>query len=175
MCDKWKYDFTLCSASLFTSGLDALFDVRKEMNKVSAKWRSIGIALRLDPNILDGIQTKNSGDPQACLSSVVTEWLKRNYNVKRFGEPTWEWLVDAVGDPAGGAHMALAKDIASRHKLKGTSGGYTYKEVRIGGWARDAAVPPPSQLLGRPSPPLLTFTALIYTGTSVVCTATGCK
>ena len=117
-----------CSASLFTSGLDVLFDVRKEMNQVSAKWRSIGVALRLDPNILDGIQTKNSSDPQACLSSVVTEWLKRNYNVERFGEPTWQWLVDAVGDPAGGAHMALAKDIASRHKLKGMSGGYIYKE-----------------------------------------------
>ena len=112
--------FTLRSSSLFTSGLDALFDVRKERNKVSAKWRSIGVALRLDPNILDGIQAKNSGDPQACLSSVVTEWLKKNYNVERFGEPTWQWLVDAVSDPAGGAHMALAREIARRHKLKGT-------------------------------------------------------
>ena len=80
---------------------------------------SIGIALRLDPNILDGIQAKNSGDPSTCLSSVVTEWLKGNYNVKRFGEPTWQWLVDAVSDPAGGAHMALAREIARRHKLRG--------------------------------------------------------
>ena len=31
-------------------------------------------------------------------------------------EPTWQWLVDAVGDPAGGGHMPLAKDIAKRHK-----------------------------------------------------------
>ena len=111
---------TLCSVALFVSGLDALFDVKKALNTVSAKWMSIGIALRLDPNILDGIQTKNSGDPSACLSSVVTEWLKKNYNVQRFGELTWQWLVDVVGDPAGGGHMALARDIARRHKPRGT-------------------------------------------------------
>ena len=97
--------------------------MQKELNQVSAKWRSIGIGLRLDSNILDGIKTKNSGDPQACLSLVVTEWLKGNYNVKRFGEPTWKWLVDVVGDPAGGGHMALARDIARRHKLRGMPSG----------------------------------------------------
>ena len=112
---------TLCSVSLFISGLDALFDVKKALSTVSAKWMSIGIALRLDPNILDGIQIKNSGDPQACLSSMLTEWLIRNYDVKRFGEPTWQWLVDAVGDLAGGGNMALAKDIAMTHKARGMS------------------------------------------------------
>ena len=50
---------------------------------------------------------------------MVTEWLKRNYNVERFGEPTWQWLVDVVGDPAGGAHMALAREIARSYKLEG--------------------------------------------------------
>jgi len=107
----------LYSSSLFTSGLDALFDVQKELYQVTAKWQSIGIALRLDPNILNCIQARNNAEPQACLSSVLTEWLKRNYNVKRFGEPTWQWLVDAVGDPAGGAHMALARDIARRYSM----------------------------------------------------------
>ena len=53
-----------------------------------------------------------------CLSSMVTEWLKRNYNVKKFGEPTWQWLVEAVGDPAGGANTALARKIGRRHKAE---------------------------------------------------------
>ena len=98
-----------------------IFIVKKELNPVSANWYNIGIALRLSPNKLDGIQARNSGDPQACLSSVVTEWLKRNYNVKRFGEPTWRWLVDVVGNPAGGDHTALARDMAWRHKARGLS------------------------------------------------------
>ena len=104
------------------SDLDDLFDVQKELIPVSAKWRSVGIALRLKPNVLDGIETRYSGDPPACLTSTVTEWLNKNYNVKRFGEPTWQALVKAVGDPAGGANMALASDMAMRHKAGGMSG-----------------------------------------------------
>ena len=103
------------------SDLDDLFDVQKELILVSAKWRSIGIALRLKPNILEGIETRYSGDPPACLTSTLTEWLNRNYNVKRFGEPTWQALVKAVGDPAGGANMALARDMARRHQAGGMS------------------------------------------------------
>ena len=105
------------------SDVDYLFDVQSGLNPVSAQWRSIGTALRLKPDILDGIQATNTSDPRHCLGSVVTEWLKKNYNVKRFGEPTWQWLVKAVGDPAGGADMGLAKKIARRHKARGMSSG----------------------------------------------------
>ena len=97
---------------------DDLFDVKCELRPLSANWKNIGIALRLNPNTLNGIQTDNN-DSTACLTSMVTEWLKRNYNVEKFGEPTWQWLVKAVGDPAGGANMALARDISRRHKAAG--------------------------------------------------------
>ena len=93
----------------------------KELNPVSAKWNSIGIALRLKPDILDGIQAGNIGDPRSCLTSVVKEWLKRNYDVRKFPEPTWRSLVEAVSNPAGGANMALARDMAGRHKAGGMS------------------------------------------------------
>ena len=90
-----------------------------ELTPVSANWKNIGIALRLNPNTLDSIQADNNNDSNACLTSVVTEWLKRNYKVEKFGEPSWQWLVKAVGDPGGGANMALARDIARRHKAAG--------------------------------------------------------
>lgn len=110
------------------SGLDDLFDVQRELNTVSAKWRNIGIALRLKPNILDGFSTQYSGDASTCLSSTVAEWLKKNYNVTRFGEPTWQWLAEVVGDPAGGANTALAMDIARKHKA--VSSRYIYRFAR---------------------------------------------
>ena len=47
---------------------------------------------------------------------MVTDWLEKNYNVKKFGPPTWKSLVDAAGHPAGGANMALAEKIAKSHK-----------------------------------------------------------
>ena len=55
---------------------------------------------------------------------MATEWLKRNYKVEKFGEPTWQRLVEAVGNPAGGEDMALARKIAGRHKAGGMSSGY---------------------------------------------------
>ena len=94
---------------------DNLFDVKSELTPVSANWKDIGIALRLSPDTLDRIQAGNSGDPVSCLTSMVTEWLKRNYNVKKFGEPTWQRLVEVVGHPAGGANMGLARRIATKH------------------------------------------------------------
>ena len=105
----------------FTSDLGDLYDVLNELNPVLAKWNSIGIALRLKPDILDVIQACNRGDPRSCLTSVVKEWLKRNYDVRKCCEPTWRWLVKAVGEPAGGANMALARDMAGRHKAGGMS------------------------------------------------------
>ena len=95
-----------------------------ELIPVTAKWLSIGIALRLRTSLLEAIRAGNFGEPSACLNSIVVEWLKRNYNVERFGEPTWQWLVEIVSDPTGGANMALARDIARRHKAEGMSNRY---------------------------------------------------
>jgi len=98
---------------------DDVFDVKTELISVAARWRDVGIALRLKSYTLDSIETKWNNDPCRCLEMMVTEWLKRNYNVEKFGEPTWRKLVEAVDSPAGGANTALARDIASRHKAGG--------------------------------------------------------
>ena len=50
---------------------------------------------------------------------MVTEWLKKNYNVEKYGEPTWQRLVEVVVHPTGGANTALARDIARKHKTGG--------------------------------------------------------
>ena len=99
-------------------------DVKSELIPVSANWRSIGIGLQLQMAILDHIHAENIGKPCDCLTSMATESLKRNYKVEKFGEPTWQWLVKAVGDQAGGEDMALARKIARRHKSRGMSSGF---------------------------------------------------
>ena len=43
-------------------------------------------------------------------------WLRKKYNVQKFGTPTWKRLVKAVSDPAGGENPSLARDITSRHQ-----------------------------------------------------------
>jgi len=102
---------------------DDVFDVKMELIPVAARWRDVGIALRVTSDKLDNIETMWSNNLSRCLELMVTEWLKRNYNVGKFGEPTWQKLVEAVNSPAGGANTALARDIAGRHKAAGTSSG----------------------------------------------------
>ena len=112
-----------------------LFDVQSELIPVSANWKSIGTALQLKPDFLRNIDARYSGDPRACLSWMVMEWLMRNYNVGKFGEPTWQKLVEAVGHPAGGANIALAKKIARRHKAGGTL--CHYENILLPCWMSD--------------------------------------
>ena len=112
--------------TLFTSDYGHLFDVQNELNEAAANWRSIGIALQLKPDFLQSIETRYSSDPRACLTWILMEWLMRNYNVERFGEPTWRQLVEALGHSAGGINVVLARKIARRHKAGGTQTLYTF-------------------------------------------------
>ena len=79
-----------------------------------ARWKHIGLALRLDPSKLDVIEKENK-ELEDCLTKVLTLWLKKTYNTERFGEPSWKLLADAVRDPAGGNNPALALKITKKH------------------------------------------------------------
>ena len=81
---------------------------------MASKWKNIGLALRLTPDSLDTIGTKENVTDR--LSEVLNQWLKKTYNVKLFGEPSWKLLVKAVSDSAGGNDRALAEKIAQRHQ-----------------------------------------------------------
>ena len=92
---------------------DDLPDTIRELTEVAAKWRNIGVLLGIRDSQLETIQ----GDsPPDCLRQMLATWLRRNYNVKRFGEPTWVKLVETVNHSAGGGNPRLAMKIARKHK-----------------------------------------------------------
>ena len=99
-------------------GFDDFFSVQSELSPVATKWKSIGAALRLKSDVLENIAASN-GDPHACMSEMVIEWLKKNYDVRKYGEPTWQRLVEVVVHPSGGANSALARNMARKHKARG--------------------------------------------------------
>ena len=74
-----------------------------------------GRGFRIDSGRLDQIQTDNHGDSEECLSSVLTCWLKRKYDVEMFGEPTWQTVVKVVAHSAAGSNRSLALSIAERY------------------------------------------------------------
>ena len=99
----------------FLIGEDDHFDILTEMMPVASNWKAIGGGLRIESGRLETIQESNSGKPKVCLSEMLTCWLKRNYNVERFGEPTWRAVVKVVAHPAAGDNCALALNIAKQH------------------------------------------------------------
>ena len=45
---------------------------------------------------------------------VLIKWLKKSYNVGKYGPSTWRMLVKAVDSPAGGNNRALPETIAEK-------------------------------------------------------------
>ena len=92
-----------------------LFDIQKALNSVVAKWKSIGTGLGIKRGKLDEIEKAHPGDPSECLAEMLSTWLRKTYNVKRFGEPTWKNLTQIVADSMAGNNPALALTIAKNH------------------------------------------------------------
>ena len=99
---------------------DDLSNIIRELTDVTAKWRNIGIILGIPDSRLGAIKGDSQPD---CLREMLSTWLRKNYNVKQFGEPTWVKLVEAVNHSAGGEDSSLAMQIARNHK--GTCNGVT--------------------------------------------------
>ena len=104
-----------CVRHHFLIGQDDHFDILTEMMPIASSWKAIGRGLRIDPGRLNTIQESYPGKPQECLSEMLTCWLNRNYNVERFGEPTWRAVVKVVAHPAAGDNYAMALSIAKQH------------------------------------------------------------
>lgn len=85
------------------------------MVSIKAKYYQLGVELGLPPGELDAMKKEHHSDVDQAFSEVILKWLRRRYNVARFGCPTWKRLVEAVESPAGGNHSALAMDIALKH------------------------------------------------------------
>ena len=97
-----------------STGEDDLADTITELNDVAAKWRSIGVLLGIRDNQLEAIQLQGDS-PLDCLRQMLASWLRKNYSVERFGDPTWAKLVEAINHSAGGGNPHLACTIARKH------------------------------------------------------------
>ena len=92
-----------------------IFDVFEEVVSLAGRWTNVCFALRLLPSHEDTIAKSCNGIPEDCLRKVLSKWLQRCYDTTRHGPPTWQMLVAAVGNSAGGDNPGLAKEIARSH------------------------------------------------------------
>ena len=91
-------------------GIGDLYDVTVQLRDVAARWRYVGLALRLRDPDLSSIAAE--GKPvMDCLTDMLRLWLNKNYDVDKYGEPSWQMLAEAVREPVGGNNPALADKI----------------------------------------------------------------
>ena len=80
---------------------------------IKANSYQLGVELGLPAGELDVIRKDHAVDQ--AFNEVILRWLRQQYNVARFGHPTWKRLVEAVQSPIGGNNPALAVEIATSH------------------------------------------------------------
>ena len=108
-----------------TIALDDLHTVLSEVLGVASRWKSFGLALHLKPSLISTIEASNH-DPERCLCRTLEEFLKKNYDFVKFGQPTWKLICQAVEHRAGGNDRALAETIAKAYSTVVSKGFYTY-------------------------------------------------
>ena len=111
--------FNHCESLVLTryAGIDDLPYVLKAVHHLASKWEAIGITLRVAN--LSNISMKFSGDPLKCLTAMLADWLKRQYDREREREPpSWKKLVNAVADPSGGNDSQYAGYMKLNYKSK---------------------------------------------------------
>jgi len=104
-----------CVLFTHTVAENDFYDVWEEIFGLAGEWRSVLSVLRIYPSVKSTIGTKYNNDPSACLEAGVLAWLRKDFDVKKYGLPSWQTLVKAVANPTGGKNTALAQKIAQNH------------------------------------------------------------
>ena len=104
----------LCSLMIyFMSDEDDFRDICRELVSIKANYYQLGVELGLPAGELDAIRKDCTVDQ--AFNEVILRWLRQQYNITRFGRPTWKRLIEAVESPIGGNNPALAVEIAASH------------------------------------------------------------
>lgn len=93
---------------------DDLYEILDLLKGEEAKCFKTATLLKLKMGTVESIR-KQTPDLGEAMPKLFTEWLNHNYNVDKFGPPTWKKLVEAVAAPNGGGNRRLADKIASLH------------------------------------------------------------
>ena len=100
-------------------GIDDIDDVWSKVKSLSSRWFFFGSSLHLSPDTLQSIEANNGSNCERCLYQALTHWLKKDYNYKRFGHPSYRKLCVSVSN--GGQNKALAEEIANEHLVPTSS------------------------------------------------------
>ena len=102
-------------SNFFSSHLDEddQAEVEEALQCLHSRWREVATQLHLRNCDLASVSVQHL-EPARAMGSIVTLFLSHNYNVERFGPPTWKAIMEAVEKPSGGANVAQAERIKKK-------------------------------------------------------------
>ena len=98
-----------CCFCASCTAVENLMDIKRELGHYP-HWQALGLNLGLSPDFLELIMEEHHLTTDR-LMAVLLEWLKRNYDVEKYGLPSWSALVNAVQP----INSALALTIKNHH------------------------------------------------------------
>ena len=81
-----------------------------ETETLAANWYKICVSLGLPPDKIDII--KEAGDSYRCWSEALKQWIRQNYNTKKYGKPSWRNLLKGVAQ----VNKGMSKILAANHQ-----------------------------------------------------------
>ena len=105
------HSLTFIPKSTHAAAEDDFHEVYHELENIKARYYHLGIALGLPPGELEAIRKAHSQDMEVALTQVLLLWLRQQYNIEKFGCPTWQKLRKAVD----GENHTLAEKIAEKY------------------------------------------------------------
>lgn len=101
---------------MFVPGMKNLSDVMDEVTEIAAKWKPLGDALRLSNSRMSIISSMKHTDPTESLREVFVAWFEEDYDINKYGLPSWRLLCNAIKKRWGGNNPALARKIARKNR-----------------------------------------------------------
>ena len=106
-----KYNYLCLFQLTVRLKIGDLHKVRNELWDARTKWKDFGLALGMDVNTLDNIDSLQRGDSGNCLRDMLSEWLKGANDPPR----TWSTIAAALREVK--SLEAIAEEIESKHGL----------------------------------------------------------
>lgn len=111
--EKLHVTISVCKRNLVTIIIDPENQkaVQAALTPVENKWMEVGIFLGLK---MSGLQNAIHEEDDK-IAYITKTFLKKDYMVTIYGEPTWKRIVGAIGAMAGGDNRRHAMEIAGQH------------------------------------------------------------
>ncbi len=93
-------------------------DAFKVLGPIASNFFMFGVVLHINYDIMNELRKNCEKNHREGLHGVLINYANKNYNISRFGLPTFRKLVAAVSSSSGGSNHRLAKDFAVNHPCK---------------------------------------------------------